>query len=225
MKCFRALSVPVSHFLYTWHEVLLTSPAKPRGLLYRAGVKHEIIAKQTTKRGRSLTWSMLLIVYMVPLSWSVSPLISMLLPIKEDIPDQVTHLEDEAEAFWKSLISIMWLPLDDIQSPVKEIIYIGQAFVFLITASYYASVNTVFVALIVQTTGQFEVLLSTMNHMDDAVRSRDLLPREATEDLMGTVPMDVSVNKAIRWLHQHDDPRELNSYFVAAIHHHQTIIE
>jgi hypothetical protein len=207
-----------------WHEVFITSPDNPFGLLPRAGAEYELIAKQTAKRGRSLTWSMLLIVYMVPLSWSISPLISMLLPIDEDIPDHVIQLEDEVEAFWKSLISIMWLPLDVTQSPVKEIIYIGQAFVFLITASYYTSVNTVFVALIVQTTGQFEILLATINHMDDTMKSRELLPCKATEDLTNKVLMDVSASEVMRWLHQLDDPRELCPYFVAVIRHHQKII-
>lgn len=205
-------------------EFIVTSPDNACGLLPRAGAKCDLIAKQTAKRSKSLTLSMLFIVYMVPFSWSISPLVSMLLAVDEDIPEHETQLEDEVEEFWKSLISIMWLPLDATQSPAREIIYMGQAFVFLITASYYTSVNTVFVALIVQTTGQFEILLATINHMDDAVRSQDLLPFEKTEDLTNTVLMDVSEGKVMRWLHQHDDPTDLRPYFVAVIRHHQMII-
>lgn len=172
---------------------------------------------------------MLVMVYMVPFSWSLSPLVGMLLSNGEDIPEKSVLLEDEVEAFWKSLISIMWLPLHDIQSPVKEIIYVGQVFVFLITASYYISVNTVFVSFIVQTTGQFEILLATVHEMDHAVESWDLAPPEVTGDFTGTVLVDVFGSKetktmALRWLHRRDDPSDLRSYFLDVIRHHQAII-
>jgi hypothetical protein len=197
--------------------------------LPRPGAEQETIAKKTTKRSKVLTWSMLIIVYMVPFSWSVSPLIGMLFSHDEDIPEKAVQLEDEVEAFWKSLISIMWLPLDDIQSPVKEIIYAGQAFVFLITASYYTSVNTMFVSFIVQTTGQFEMLLATVYDMDHAVQSWDLVPREVTGDVTDTVLVDVFGSKetksvALRWLHRLDDPSDLRPYFLDVIRHHQAII-
>ena len=186
---------------------------------HRYGGKQEMIAKQTTKRGRTLTWSMLVIVYMVPFSWSVSPLIGMLLPSDEDTPKEGFQLEEDPEAFWKGLISIMWLPLDDIKSPVKEIIYVVQAAVFLITASYYTSVNTVFVALIVQATGQFEILLATIYDMDGAVGSKELMPF----DVNNTVPDNVFGTEATERQHRHD-PTELHHYLVDAIRHHQNII-
>jgi hypothetical protein len=172
---------------------------------------------------------MLVIVYMVPFSWSVSPLIGMIFSNGEDIPEESILHEDEVEAFWKSLISIMWLPLHDIESPVKEIIYVGQAFVFLITASYYISVNTVFVSFIVQTTGQFEILLATVHEMDRAVESWDIAPPEVTEDFTDTVLVDVFGSKetktvALRWLHQRNDPSDLRPYFLDVIRHHQAII-
>jgi len=178
-----------------------------------------MIAKQATKRGRALTWSMLVIVYMVPVSWSVSPLITMLLPSDEDTPKEGFQLEEDPEAFWKGLISIMWLPLGDIKSPVKEIIYVGQAAVFLITASCYTSVNTVFVALIVQATGQFEILLATIYDMDDAVRSKQLMPFGVNN----TVPDNVFGTEATERQHRHD-PTELHHYIVDVIRHHQNII-
>ena len=190
---------------------------------YRYGSKQEMIAKQTTKRGKALTWSMLIIVYMVPFSWSVSPLIGMLLPSDEDTPKEGFQLEEDPEEFWKSLISIMWLPLDDIKSPVKEIIYVAQASVFLITASCYTSVNTVFVALIVQATGQFEILLATINDMDGAVRSKDLMPFDVAEGVTNTIPENVFGTKATERQHRHD-PTELRQYLVRVIRHHQNII-
>jgi hypothetical protein len=183
-----------------------------------------MIARQATNRGRAFTWSMLVIVYMVPFSWSISPLIGMLLPSDEDTPKQDFQLEEDPEAFWKGLISIMWLPLDDIKSPVKEIIYVGQALVFIITAACYTSVSTVFVALIVQATGQFEILLATINDMDDAVRSRDLMLLDLTEDLTNTVRANMFWSAATELQYRHDDPSELRHYLVDAIRHHQTII-
>lgn len=167
---------------------------------------------------------MLVIVYMVPVSWSVSPIIGMLLSSDEDTSTQDFQLEEDPEAFWKGLISIMWLPLDDIKSPVKEIIYVGQALVFLITAACYTSVNTVFVALIVQAIGQFEILLAAINDMDDAVRLKDLLPFDVTEDLTNTVRENMFGNEATERQHQYDDPSELRHYIVDVILHHQTII-
>jgi hypothetical protein len=146
----------------------------------------------------------------------------MLLPPDEGTPDHAVQLEDDVETFWKSLIFIMWLPVDVTQSPVKEMIYTGQAFVFLITASYYTSVNTVFVALIVQTAGQFEILLATIKHMDCAVRSQHLTPGAATEDRLNTLLRD-GEGEGMKWLQQRD-PRKLRPYFVAVIRHHQTII-
>lgn len=182
-----------------------------------------MIAKQTNTRGKALTWSMLVIVYMVPFSWSVSPLIGMLLPSDEDTPKEGFQLEEDPEAFWKGLISIMWLPLDDIKSPAKEIIYVGQASVFLITASCYTSVNTMFVALIVQATGQFEILLAIINDMDGAVRSKDLMPFEVTEDVTNSFPDNVFGTEATECQHRHD-PTELRHYLVEVICHHQNII-
>jgi len=166
---------------------------------------------------------------MVPFSWSVSPLIGLLFPSDGDTPEQVIQLQDEVETFWKSLISIMWLPLNSIQPPVKEIIYGGQAFVFLITASYQISVNTVFVTFIVQIIGQFEILLETVNGMDDAVNSCDLLLSKETEDFTNTILRDVFGSETIksaakRRLERHDDPSELHPYFVDVIRHHQAVI-
>jgi len=177
-----------------------------------------MIAKQTTKRGKALTWSMLVVVYMVPFSWSVAPLIGMLLPSDEDTPTEGFELEEDPEAFWKGLISIMWLPLDDIKSPVKEIIYVGQAAVFLFTASCYTSVNTVFVALIVQATGQFEMLLATIYDMDGAVRSKELTPFDVNRR-----PDNVFGSEATERQHRRD-PTELHNYLVGVIRHHQNII-
>jgi hypothetical protein len=178
-----------------------------------------MIAKQTTKRGKALTWSMLVIVYMVPFSWSVSPLIGMLLSDDEDTPNEGLQLEEDPEAFWKGLISIMWLPLDDIKTQVKEIIYVGQAAVFLFTASCYTSVNTVFVALIVQATGQFEILLTTIYEMDDAFRTKELMPF----DVNNTVPDNVFWTEATKRQQRHD-ATELHHYLVDVIRHHQNII-
>ncbi|PNF29253.1 hypothetical protein B7P43_G10479 [Cryptotermes secundus] len=195
----------------------------------RPGAEQKMIAEKATKRSRVLTWSMLVMVYMVPFSWSMSPLVGMLFSNGEDIPEKSVLLEDEVEAFWKSLISVMWLPLHDIESPVKEIIYVCQVFVFLITATYYISVNTVFVSFIVQTTGQFEILLATVHEMDDAVASWDLAPPGVTGDSTDTVLVDVFGSKetktmALRWLHRSDDPSKLRSYFLDVIRHHQAII-
>jgi hypothetical protein len=172
---------------------------------------------------------MLIIVYMVPFSWSISPLIGILLPNDQDVSEEAAEREDDVEEFWKSLISIMWLPLDDVESPVKEIIYVGQVFVFLITASYYISVNTVFVSLIVQTSGQFEILLATAYEMDQAVESRDLVPPDVIDDIEDTFLLDVfgskeTESKAMRWLRRHDDPSYLSPYFLNIIRHHQKII-
>lgn len=186
---------------------------------HRYGSKQEMIAKQTTKRGRALTWSMLVIVYMVPFSWCVSPLIGMLLPDDEDTPKEGLQLEEDPEAFWKGLISIMWLPLDDIKTEVKEIIYVGQAAVFLITASCYTSVHTVFVALIVQATGQFEILLATIYDMDDAFRTKQLMHI----DVNNTVPDNVFGTDATERQRRHD-PTELQHSLVDVIRHHQNII-
>ena len=185
----------------------------------RYGAKQRMIARQTTKRGRALTWSMLVAVYMVPFSWSVPPLIGMLLPSDEDTSNEGFDLDEDPEAFWKGLISIMWLPLDDIKSPVKEIIYVGQAAVFLFTASCYTSVNTVFVALIVQATGQFEILLATIYDMDGAVRSEEPMPY----DVNNTFPGNASRTEATKRQHRHH-PTELHNYLVDAIRHHQKII-
>ena len=178
-----------------------------------------MIAKQATKRGKALTWSMLVIVYMVPFSFSLSPLIGMLLSSDEDTPKEGFQLEEDPEAFWKGLITIMWLPVDEIKSPMKEIIYVGQAAVFLITASCYTSVNTVFVALIVQATGQFEILLATIYDMDGAVRSKELMPFDFTT----TVPHDVFATEATDRQHR-NDPTELHHYLLDVIRHHQDII-
>jgi hypothetical protein len=172
---------------------------------------------------------MLVIVYMVPFSWSMSPLIGILFPNNHDVPEEAAQREDDVEEFWKSLISIMWLPLDDIKSPVKKIIYVGQVYVFLITASYYISVNTVFVAFIVQTTGQFEILLATVHEMDHVVETPDLTPPKVNEDIKDVVLVDVFGSKetksmAMRWLHRHDDPSHLRPYFLNIIRHHQKII-
>jgi hypothetical protein len=166
---------------------------------------------------------MLFIVYMVPFSWSVSPLISMLLASDEDTPKEGFQLEEDPEAFWKGLISIMWLPLDTIKSPVKEIIYLAQASVFLITASCYISVHTVFVVLIVQATGQFEILLALINDMDCAVRSKDLMLLEVTEDVTNSVPDNAFGTEARECRHRRD-PSELRHYIVDVIRHHQNII-
>jgi hypothetical protein len=166
---------------------------------------------------------MLVIVYMVPVSWSVSALIDMLLLNDEDTPKEGFQLEEDPEAFWKGLISIMWLPLDAITSPAKEIIYVGQASVFLITASCYTSVNTVFVALIVQATGQFEILLALINDMDGAVRSNDLMPFEVTADVTKSVPDRGFGTEAAKCLHR-SDPTEIRHYLVGVIRHHQNII-
>ena len=104
---------------------------------------------------------------MVPVSWSVAPIITMLMPEGEE---KVTlEAGDDVEDFWKSLISVMWLPLDATQSPVKEIIYTCQFMVFILTASYYTSVNAVFVSFIVHISGQFDSLISTINDMDQKV--------------------------------------------------------
>jgi hypothetical protein len=101
--------------------------------------------------------------------------------------------------------------------------------VFLITASYYTSVNTVFVSFIVQTAGQFEILLATVNEMDRAVESWDLVPSEVAGDFTDTVLVDVFGSKetksvAMRWLHRRHDPSDLRPYFVDVIRHHQAII-
>ncbi|XP_069702881.1 odorant receptor 10-like [Periplaneta americana] len=178
----------------------------------RAGAKQIEIVGAAMRRSRTLTWSMVVAVYMVPFSWSVAPLFSMLLSGDEDVPQETPlEAEDDVEEFWKSLISIMWLPIDATKSPVKELVYAGQAFVFLITASYYTSVNTVFVSFIVQVTGQFEALLTTISDMDQAVRAQ----------MDGTTR-----GVALKWLGRSEDrdPHELHPYFVDVIRHHQAII-
>ncbi|PSN48875.1 Odorant receptor 34 [Blattella germanica] len=137
----------------------------------RWNLKQQTIAKNSIKRGRRLTWFMVIIVYMVPFSWSIAPLIGMLLPENEEEIQSVP--EDEVEDFWKSLISIMWLPLDATKSPVKEIIYTCQFMIFILTASYYSSVNTVFVTFIVNLTGQLETLTATVEDMDQIIDQYD----------------------------------------------------
>jgi hypothetical protein len=171
---------------------------------------------------------MLIIVYMVPFSWSVSPLIGILFA-DENVPEEVLQREDDVEEFWKSLISIMWLPLEDVASPVREIIYAGQAFVFLITASYYISVNTVFVSFIVQITGQLEILLNTVYRMDSAVESRDIKTPAVNKNIREAVLMDVfgsmeTKSVAMRCLHLRDEPSDLRPYFLDVIRHHQRVI-
>ncbi|KAJ9590602.1 hypothetical protein L9F63_016372 [Diploptera punctata] len=133
----------------------------------RWNVKQQMITKETIARSRKLTWSLLVIIYLVPVSWSVAPVISMLMPDAEE--EILAEPVNEIEEFWRSLISIMWLPLDATQSPIREIVYTCQFIVFVLTASYYTSVNTVFVSFIVHISGQFEILISTIYDMDKTI--------------------------------------------------------